>query len=293
MDKSNAVTVCEEDFRAELFVTMTRELVAKLGLRDAYVLSAIRFRTNTKHEDTVKDESGLWWRTTAVGLAEFLGMAANTVRASLNSLVDAGVLEAVSHQNEGWTDRTLSYRPHLTDSVTCNCRDRELTLPIRVNVPLLIKEPNNAAEKIGLETEQQKKPGPRKLPDDWQPSETHRAKAEVMGVDVDAALEQMRKWAFANDTRKKDWGRTFNNFLSNSKPTIVTATSAASQVDQLIASGDREKLEQLTGVRFSKDYGDVSPREAFERSKSDWPVWARENRQRLVDGAVSHSKPRK
>lgn len=285
------MVICEEDFRTEMFVPLTSSLVDKFGLRDAYVLAAIRFRTNTKHEDTVDDPTGYWWRTTAAGLADFLGMAPNTVRASLKSLVEAEILESAFHLKEGWDDRTLSYRTHLTDSGTCNCRVRELPLPIRVNVPLLSKEVNNPADSIGQGVEE-KKPGPRKLPDDWMPNDKHRVKADVLGVDMDAAAEQMRKWAFANDTRKKDWDRTFNNFLASSKPSVVSVPSAESQVDRIIASGDREALERLTGVRFDPDFGDVSPRERFELLKESWPGWARENRARLVSAAVSHSKPR-
>lgn len=110
MGEPNVVTVCEEDFRAELFVTMTRELVAKLGLRDAYVLSAIRFRTNTKTVDTVEVAGVRWWRISIPELADFLAITVAQTRAAIQSLTRAGALESASHGIGGWTDRTKSYR---------------------------------------------------------------------------------------------------------------------------------------------------------------------------------------
>lgn len=281
-----------QDFRSELFIPMPNELVAKLGLRDAYVLSAIRFRTNTRHRDTVDVDGILWWRTSIPDLASFLAITVAQTRAALKSLIDMGALESASHAVKGWPDRTLSYRANVPDSNDSICQNPTPHISRNpTDVPLLIKELNNPADSIGQGVEE-KKPGPRKLPDDWQPSENHRVKAGVLGVDMDAAAEQMRKWAFANDTRKKDWDRTFNNFLASSKPSVVSVPSAESQVDRIIASGDREALEKLTGVRFDPDFGDVSPRERFELLKVEWPGWARENRVRLVSAAVSHSKPR-
>lgn len=285
-------TVCEDDFRAELFIVMTRELVAKLGLRDAYVLSAIRFRTNSKHVDTVEDGGEFWWRTSIPDLSEFLGISVAQIRSALKSLTDAGILDSKVHAERGWTDRTLSYRAHLSEIEVCNCRNPQLpTGSISTDVHSLSNH-LNICPPDGESVVAVTKSGPHLLPDDWEPTKTHRVKAEALGVDIDAAAEAMRKWAFVGDKRKTSWNGTFNAFLTNQKPTVVSVPSAESQVDRIIASGDREALEKLTGVRFDPDFGDVSPRERFERLKVEWPGWARENRARLVSAAVSHSKPR-
>lgn len=280
----------EQDFRSELFIPMPRQLVDKLGLRDAYVLSAIRFRTNTWHRDTVEEDGMLWWRSSVPDLAEFLAITVAQTRAALKSLHDRGVLSTRSHAVNGWTDRTLSYRADVSDSNASIGRNpASQTRRIPTDVPLLIKEPNNAKSKKEAGDSEGKA---TLLPDDWKPSDKQRLKAEALGVDVDAVAEDMRKWAFVGDKRRASWAGTFNSFLSKAKPTVVSVPSAESQVDRIIASGDREALEKLTGVRFDPDFGDVSPRERFELLKVEWPGWARENRVRLVSAAVSHSKPR-
>lgn len=279
-----------QDFRSELFIPMPNELVAKLGLRDAYVLSAIRFRTNTRHRDTVDVDGILWWRTSIPDLASFLAITVAQTRAALKSLIDMGALESASHAVKGWPDRTLSYRANVPDSNDSICQNPTPHISRNpTDVPLLIKELNNAKSK----KEAGDKDGKATLlPDDWKPSDKQRLKAEALGVDVDVVAEDMRKWAFVGDKRRASWAGTFNSFLSKAKPTLVSVPSAESQVDRIIASGDREALERLTGVRFDPDFGDVSPRERFELLKVEWPGWARENRVRLVSAAVSHSKPR-
>lgn len=286
--------VCEQDFRAELFITMTRELVAKLGLRDAYVLSAIRFRTNTRHVDTVEECGEFWWRTSIPDLAEFLGITIAQLRASLKSLSDAGILDSKFHAEKGWTDRTLSYRAHLSETVECRCRNVALpTGSFSADVHSLSNHLNICSVEDETQVATEVKSGPHLLPENWKPTKNHRAKAEALGVDIDATVEAMRKWAFVGDVRKKSWNGTFNAFLANQKPSVVGPVSAASQVDQIIGAGDREKLEQLTGVRFDPDFGDVSPRERYLRLQDEWPSWARDNRDRLIAAAVSRSKPRK
>lgn len=286
------VTICEDDFRAKLFIPVNPVLVSKLGIRDAYVLGAIRFRTDTEHRDTVEDEAGLWWRTSAAGLAAFLGMAANTVRASLKSMVDSGILEAVEHGSRDTDSRTLSYRPHLPELGNTLLPESGNT-PLRNPADVLSLFKNSNKPEPEKEAGDRKTAGPHLLPGDWQPTDNHRAKAESLGVDIDATVEAMRKWAFVGDVRKKSWNGTFNAFLANQKPSVVGPVSAASQVDQIIGAGDREKLEQLTGMRFDPDFGDVSPRERYLRLQDEWPSWARDNRDRLIAAAVSRSKPRK
>lgn len=54
------------------------------------------------------------------------------------------------------------------------------------------------------------------LPVDWQPTESHFAKAAELGVSREAVLskaEDMRLWARSTGARKVDWDATFHGFI--------------------------------------------------------------------------------
>ncbi len=58
----------------------------------------------------------------------------------------------------------------------------------------------------------------RTLPDDWQPNDTHRAKATAEGLDLHRAVESFRNHARANDRRLVDWNAGFSNWLAKERP---------------------------------------------------------------------------
>lgn len=64
--------------------------------------------------------------------------------------------------------------------------------------------------------------GPRKrahaLPDDWAPTDAHRALATERGVDCDLEADKMRDWAAGTGATGKDWDARFRNWLRNAKP---------------------------------------------------------------------------
>ena len=64
-----------------------------------------------------------------------------------------------------------------------------------------------------------KKPTPRKtrIPDDWQPNDTHRQKAAEQGIDLEAEAEKFRDHAIANGKTFADWSRGFHTWLNNAK----------------------------------------------------------------------------
>lgn len=296
--KGEVVVLEANDFKSEWFVPITPYLIRKVGLRDAYILSIIRFRCNTENKTVVQDEDGLWWRKGQAEWAAEMGITRRTLFAALDKLEQSGAIETRVHAENGWTDQTKSYRVVVAGEDPASIGQNLYTKPTeRVQnlptVPLFKEESLNICRSEGeTRIEEPKKRGAHLLPEDFKPTDNHRVKADVLGVDIAAAEESMRRWAFAKDVRRANWNATFSTFLGKMKPSVVSVPSAESQVDRIIASGDREAMEKLTGVRFDPDFGDVSPRERFELLKVEWPGWARENRARLVSAAVSHSKPR-
>ena len=287
-----------KDVSLDYFIPVTPSLIQKIGVRDAYIIATIQFRCSTDNKTVIEDADGLWWRKGTGEWANDMKVTRRTLTSALTNLEADGMIESRVHSEDGWSDQTKSYRvlvagkPASTSEQILSPKTADREQKLRT-VPLFKESLLNICRSEGeTPVETPVKKGAHLLPKDWQPTANHRAKADALGVDVEACAEAMRTWAFVGDVKKKNWHGTFNSFISNQRPTRVTATSAASQVDQMIAAGDREKLEQLTGVRFSPDFGDVSPREQFERARSEWPVWARENRERLAAAAVSHSKPR-
>ncbi|WP_053917017.1 hypothetical protein [Brachybacterium sp. SW0106-09] len=58
----------------------------------------------------------------------------------------------------------------------------------------------------------------RALPDDWTPTEEHRALAAERGVDCDFEAMQMRDWAAGKGETGKDWDARFRNWLRKARP---------------------------------------------------------------------------
>ena len=58
----------------------------------------------------------------------------------------------------------------------------------------------------------------RALPDDWTPSEDHRALAAQRGVDCDLEASKMRDWATDKGATGKDWDARFRNWLHRAEP---------------------------------------------------------------------------
>lgn len=58
----------------------------------------------------------------------------------------------------------------------------------------------------------------RALPDDWTPTEDHRALAAQRGVDCDLEASKMRDWATDKGATGKDWDARFRNWLHRAEP---------------------------------------------------------------------------
>lgn len=57
-----------------------------------------------------------------------------------------------------------------------------------------------------------------RIPDDWEPTDSHKKRAAEKNLDLDEESEKFRNWAIANDRKYVDWGRTFSNWLINARP---------------------------------------------------------------------------
>jgi hypothetical protein len=61
-----------------------------------------------------------------------------------------------------------------------------------------------------------KKPA-RALPADWEPKDSHRKKAEELGLDLPAEVEAWKDHHLARDNRFADWDLTFHTWLRNTQ----------------------------------------------------------------------------
>jgi len=91
--------------------------------------------------------------------------------------------------------------------------------------------PSTASQSQTPKGAKAKKAMGQKLPDDWQPSESHIALAASLGRNRDWLNDQadrMRGWAKANShrpvTSKSDWNAAFRNWLKNNHETAQPAT---------------------------------------------------------------------
>lgn len=70
---------------------------------------------------------------------------------------------------------------------------------------------------------------PMPIPDDWAPTDTHRAKLGHLpaGIDLAAEADAFRNHALANDRRLVDWNAGFHNWLGKARPRPVPGQGAA------------------------------------------------------------------
>lgn len=58
----------------------------------------------------------------------------------------------------------------------------------------------------------------RRIPDNWEPNDTHQAKANEKNLDIAHEAETFRNHAQAHDRRLVDWDAGFRNWLTKAKP---------------------------------------------------------------------------
>lgn len=87
---------------------------------------------------------------------------------------------------------------------------------------LAVEVDRSATESVKGAT--RKRPATR-LPDDWQPTDTHRER-EADGIDVDHEAAKFRLHAEANGRRQVNWNAAFSQWLLNARPTPQSAQRA-------------------------------------------------------------------
>lgn len=128
-----------------------------------------------------------------------------------------------------------------------------------------------------------KKNPPTKLPDDWEPTDKHRAKALKLGISDKLFAETvtaMRRWAIAGDVTRSNWDSTFNTFLGKTKPDTAPVADRGVEVERLVGEGRVSEIQRLLGVKLAvPDFGDVGPQETI-RLRREWLAgwWAVEGK---------------
>lgn len=71
----------------------------------------------------------------------------------------------------------------------------------------------NVSTLIPLSSKSARKKPPTPIPDDWQPTEAHHAKAQEFGLNLSLESQKFINHAQANDRRQVDWNKSFHGWL--------------------------------------------------------------------------------
>jgi hypothetical protein len=100
----------------------------------------------------------------------------------------------------------------------------------------------------------------RQLPDDWAPSEAHRAEAKALGVDCDLEAQKFRDYCLAHGKRYADTEAAFRNWLRNDWSRPKRCASGGSRTATDIAFERVRQLEDLELTeRDKRDLDEVFP----------------------------------
>jgi hypothetical protein len=148
-------------------------------------------------------------------------------------------------------------------------RDRERKRAVRRHSAECADIPQNSEMALTLtsssikeEEKKEKKVSARKIPcpPTWRPSEVHFEAAAKLGVSREAVLskaEDMRIWAGANGSLKKDWDLTFHGFIRRDAPKLQGKPNA--QTGGIMAAIDAH-IERFREADADRGVGEDSPR---------------------------------
>lgn len=57
-----------------------------------------------------------------------------------------------------------------------------------------------------------------RIPDDWEPTDSHKKRGAEKNLNLAEEAEKFKNWAIANDRKYVDWNRAFSNWLINARP---------------------------------------------------------------------------
>lgn len=239
----------------DMFV-IRRCVVLELGsFNRAALWSRIEFRAHEQNRDAVFEDGRWWWRATQEAIAEDLGLSTRTVQNLLNGLTEEGFIEQAEHG--GAYDHTKSYRCVVapTGSVSDYEKTAHSECAKSSQSSLSVYEDDEVRDPKAKAT---RKPStPVRLPDDWVPSQRLIDKANQLKVNWVVELEKMRRWAFANDMRKKDWGRTFGNWIANARPekdftppSAPAARGFEGWFASMLSDANTAEVERILGLVF-------------------------------------------
>ena len=141
------------------------------------------------------------WDYSISGTAKGTGMNYRTVEKHLGTLKDAGYLKITQDRDENgqFTGHWEFTGPQETTTVPQKTAYGKVQTRIEestIQTPSISPPSRNST-----------------LPADWEPTVKHRQRAEDLGVSVDLEAEKFRNYWVANGGRKKDWDRTFTNWI--------------------------------------------------------------------------------
>ena len=154
-------------------------------------------------------------------------MSESTVRRMLTKLEERGLLVREERRTTGGAQQSNIYRIVRNPPVNLTPPSPPVTAdspPLSRLEPITSTEPNN--------NKRARKGVAIPLPEDWTPTEEHKAMAMARGLDVEEQALAFRFHAEANDRRQVVWNSAFSQWIMNARPnrSYVPTTRSGSPV---------------------------------------------------------------
>lgn len=194
------------------FIQVRAALIAEVGAVGAIVLSRIHFRTDEKFRESYEQGGYRWWRAPISSLATDTGLTDKQVRLAVDKLRDGGYLVSEQHQLEGNYDRAYSVRVNLEEASPNPATDlpseADEDLPSWANVPTIKKDKTSIAKR-------KPEKAPTTLPEDWEPTSSHKQLAEDYRLDLDLEVVKFKGHAEGSGRKQVSWNGAFATWLGN------------------------------------------------------------------------------
>lgn len=159
--------------------------------------------------------------------AKRVGASPRTVQRAVHELAQAGYIWVRSETRKNGSQTSNRYVLKVTtehfDRGDRESRggDRESPLGVTTNTPggvPPVSPPEPSLEPSEEPATASRKQRARRIPDSWEPNDTHQAKANEKNLDLAHEAETFRNHAQAHDRRLVDWDAGFRNWLTKAKP---------------------------------------------------------------------------
>lgn len=167
-------------------------------------------------------------------IAAEASVSVETVTRKLKYLVENGWIESIPSFDSTGRQTANTYRLIIEGEGVCvTPRGVSSDMGEGVNCDTPLKKPEDISEVTPLSPPKKKA---HLLPEDWVPSQAGLDLAEELDVDAEWELSKFRDYWLSqpnSKARKKDWNRTWNNWVRNSKPSAKKKPQGRTMIEAL------------------------------------------------------------